>query len=204
MNTKKKENPVNSDTQEIPSVSTIAEAAACEKVFAGYVETLTADPATYTNTPELCANLLEQLDLLLQHQLPLDHLKRALAYGEKNRMPEASEPYRVYELGTGREVKIPAHNLLLVHHLLGVITEAFELVPFLKDLIMGIELDDQKTVELMRELGDGLFYGTGAASALGASMSAIRAAVMVKLAKRYRDLTFTQQAAVHRDEAAEH
>ena len=175
----------------------IVAAAADERTFCGYVQSLTSVPESYTLSEELQAQLCEQLDLVAHHQLPLDHLKRALAYGEKCRMAPASAAYQ----DGSRQIELD--DSLLIHHLLGIITEAFELIPFLQTLLAGCGLDSDSTIELARELGDLQFYSAGAAAEIGYSMSEVRQAVMSKLARRYQNLHFTQKAAVHRDEAAE-
>lgn len=178
-------------------VKEIAAAAADEATFRGYVRSLTSPPESYCLSEELQAQLQEQLDLLAHHQLPLDHLKRALAYGEKCRMAPASLVYRL------NSRPIDQGSGLLVHHLLGIITEAFELIPFLQLVLDQRGLDERMQEQLARELGDLQFYSVGAADELAYTMPEVRVAVMTKLARRYQNLHFTQKAAVDRDEAAE-
>lgn len=169
-----------------------------EEGFADQVFRLISDPEGYNLSGLLNATLMQALDKLAEHTLELDHIKRALAYGERLR---TARPGLAYAHGQ-RDSSIPGDNALLAHFLLGSITEALELIPFLQKLqTSSLDSADQK--ELVRELGDGLFYATGAAACLGRSMADVREEVMTKLGKRYQDLQFSADAAVNRNEAAE-
>lgn len=96
------------------------------------------------------------------------------------------------EHGTGREAMDNA--------LLGLAGEAGEVLDLFKKFwYQGHEPDDVKVVE---ELGDVLYYVAMAAAALGAPLSDVANANVVKLRERYPE-GFSAERSVNRDERAE-
>lgn len=90
---------------------------------------------------------------------------------------------------------------MLVHAALGIAGEAGELVDAIKKhLIYGKPLDRENVIE---ELGDLRFYIQAMQNVLGISESDILQHNANKLAKRYRGLRYTDQAAIDRADKKE-
>lgn len=83
----------------------------------------------------------------------------------------------------------------LLHMVLGIVTEAGELADSIKQVVGYNQDIDYNNVE--EELGDLLFYLTGATKTIGLSLDDIRNSNMTKLTKRYPD-GYTDEAALAR------
>lgn len=176
-----------------------------EQAYRDFVRDLTSDPQGYNLTNPVLFGLIEGLDRLTPASLELDHFKRAMTYGDKLRInpPSRRHPinYVVMAAATAiaeKQTLSPAQHqrLLLIHALLGKITEAMELAPILKALICDEEFDEKN---LLEELGDDGFYGALAESALNFAPGFRNFANVLKLGSRYKGGRFTREEALNRD-----
>lgn len=156
--------------------------------------------------------LVDELKALAGPGLILDHLKRNIAYGDKLRMNNTA----VSEVATPLNPDMGNYGAKadMAHAMLGIITEAIELAPVLIALLKGEDID---LVNLIEELGDGVFYTQLAAMAtvhlLGLrggdvpsteeSMKFVRKVNVDKLYDRYKGLQFQADKAITRDIDAE-
>jgi hypothetical protein len=171
-----------------------------------FVAGLASDPATYNVSREVVHGLVAALHRLTPASLELDHFKRAMTYGEKLRInPPANDPNGISNLvaTSHSRMAIPMKltpeqesHLLLIHGVLGKITEALEMAPILVALLQKDSFD---AVNLVEELGDDEWYSALVAKALNLPVGeAVRRNVR-KLAKRYKGGVFTRGEAVNRN-----
>lgn len=185
---------------------------ACTRNPANYREfvlSLTSKPETYNLSNEVLSGLVEALHRLTPASLELDHFKRAMTYGEKLRInpPASIQPLAVElveaRLHLCRQVALTSHEqrrMLLIHALLGKITEAMELAPL---LVQAITDDSFDRLNLIEELGDDAFYTALAEVAASVPPGQVVQRNVMKLASRYKGGTFTREEAVNRDLGAE-
>lgn len=163
-----------------------------------FVLNLAAVPMDYNLSQEVCHGLVAALHRLTPASLELDHFKRAMTYGEKLRInPSAPGPHSMLHFGGAN---LDDTKRLLVHGILGKMTEALELAPILLQLIQTGECD---TVNLVEELGDDDWYQALVEHALDAQPGSVVHRNVKKLAKRYKGGFFTKGEAVNRDLDAE-
>lgn len=128
-----------------------------------FVTDLTSPPETYNFSSAMVDALRDALRGTGQLALTLDHCKRVMTYGDKFRMPElavglvpADVADRLRNQITEKRLGKTGHALaLLIHALLGKMTEALELAPVILSLL---ENDNPDLVNLVEELGDDEFY----------------------------------------------
>lgn len=196
-------------TQE--QIEALAERCATEKAaYTGFVLNLTSPPETYNMSQEVVGGLIEALQRLTPASLELDHFKRAMTYGEKLRI---NPPFFYH--GVAAEIRAAGASvkdgypltasqrsrLLLIHGLLGKLTEAMEQVPILLSLLSDNKDFDQ--VNLLEELGDDRFYTALVEHAAGFEPGDVEIRNVMKLGKRYKGGTFTAAEAVNRDLGSE-
>ena len=196
-------------TQE--EIEALAERCATDKTaYTGFVLNLTSPPETYNMSQEVVGGLIEALQRLTPASLELDHFKRAMTYGEKLRI---NPPF--YYHGIAAEIRAAGASvkegyamtsnqqkrLLLIHGLLGKLTEAMEQVPILLSLLSDNKDFDQ--VNLLEELGDDRFYTALVEHAAGFEPGDVEIRNVMKLGKRYKGGTFTAAEAVNRDLGSE-
>lgn len=170
-----------------------------------FVSNLASDPATYNLGREVVHGLVAALHRLTPASLELDHFKRAMTYGEKLRInPPANDPNGVANLLVTAvafgEKDLPLNpeqksRLLLIHGVLGKITEALEMAPILVALLQKDTFDK---VNLVEELGDDDWYSALVAKALDMPVGEPVRRNVRKLAKRYKGGVFTRGEAVNR------
>lgn len=186
---------------------------ACTRNPANYREfvlSLTSKPETYNLSDGVLNGLVEALHRLTPASLELDHFKRAMTYGEKLRINPPQHSCELAEVVENAQTRLRAvhvqlsqeesSRLLLIHALLGKITEAMELVPVLIGLITTDWVDRTNLIE---ELGDDAFYTALAEHAMEIDTSEVVQRNVMKLASRYKGGTFTREEAVNRDLGAE-
>lgn len=95
---------------------------------------------------------------------------------------------------------LDSRSIELMHHSIGMITEAIELLDaVMESIIEGKPLD---TANVLEEMGDSNWYQAGLHRLLDSSFEGVNAAVIEKLRVRYPE-KFTKEAADDRDLAAE-
>lgn len=175
-----------------------------------FVLALTSSPTTYNLSQEVLGGLTEALHRLTPASLELDHFKRAMTYGDKLRINPPSQYHPLHPLIRGADsnnkggdplTEEQAARLLLIHGILGKITEALELAPILVDLISDKADFDQ--VNLIEELGDDAFYTSLVEHAAGVMSGNVVYRNVKKLHKRYKGGLFDAAAALNRDLDAE-
>lgn len=180
------------------------------KAYREFVRNLTSKPETYNLSDSVMSGLVEALGRLTPASLELDHFKRAMTYGEKLRInpPLCTHSLDVLVLTARADRKnglelteAQTKRLLLIHALLGKLTEAMELAPILLDLITGKEAFDE--VNLLEELGDDAFYTALAEHACDYAKGSVVYQNVKKLGQRYSGGVFTRKEAVNRDLGAE-
>jgi NTP pyrophosphatase (non-canonical NTP hydrolase) len=106
-----------------------------------------------------------------------------------------STPMR-YDMFVKRLFKADTREAMLLHAALGIAGEAGELVDAIKKhVIYGKPLDLGNVVE---ELGDLRFYMEALCNVLDVSDAEVIQGNMNKLAQRYKSLTYSDTAAIHR------
>lgn len=188
-------------------------AAFCQDNDLGYeqfVLALTSRPETYNLSQEVIGGLIEALHRLTPASLELDHFKRAMTYGDKLRINPPAAYHGVNPTVAAAQAAIMGKvlmtdkqraRLLLIHGVLGKITEALELAPILVDLLS--DKSDFDVVNLVEELGDDEFYTALTCHAAGRERSYVRYRNVKKLGKRYKGGRFTVGEALNRDLGAE-
>ena len=175
--------------------------ASSPEAYTAFVTGLTSDPVTYNLETPVRNFLASELQELARFSLTLDHAKRVITYGDKCRVNLTHQEYPAPHLGEGAR--------LLLHGLLGKLTEALELVPILLDLMAGRPVD---TANLLEELADDEFYEVLVMYSAGlgrthskeeAGFDVRRYASGMKLGKRYKGGVFSKEAALGRDLGAE-
>ena len=186
-----------------------------------FVVSLTSPPETYNLKPQVLHTLIDSLRTVTAQAVLLDHLKRVITYGDKPRFPEVSQGFdplhpEVLAAAANNKDGVPLTDrikgrLLLIHALLGKMTEAFELAPVLLDLLTIGEFDEINCVE---ELGDDTFYsglaehalkllgGEAQKQAFGNNLTIhelVRYRNGFKLGSRYKGGKFTAHEALNRD-----
>lgn len=150
------------------------------------------------------AEMAEQLDLVKKASLYEDPKRLAkLSQGGKEIYQMAVQGAEVMEINGGHpelvELLEQEENRHLVHHLIGYIGEAGELAAVLEQLITHGTFDK---VNLIEELGDGLFYATGIMEAIGVTREYVERVNQDKLSTgtnaRYKD-GFSNEAALNRN-----
>ena len=178
--------------------------------YRDFVLALTSPPETYNLSDAVMGGLVEALHRLTPASLELDHFKRAMTYGDKLRINPPANYHPLHPLIRGAGSRIAAGEeltdenrarLLLIHALLGKITEAMELAPILIDLIS--DKADVDVVNLIEELGDDRFYTALAEHAANVMEGNVVYRNVRKLCKRYKGGLFDQAAALNRDLDAE-
>lgn len=180
------------------------------EVYGEFVKSLTSPPETYNLTDATIGGLIEALHRLNPASLELDHFKRVMTYGEKIRInPPASyhgshpriRAAHAANLSSQPLTEEQRNHLLLVHGILGKITEALELAPLLVTLLS--DKGDFDAINLVEELGDDAFYTALVEQAITVPRSSIVFYNVRKLAKRYKGGVFTVDEAFNRDLAEE-
>lgn len=176
--------------------------ASSPEAYTAFVTGLTSDPVTYNLETPVRNFLASELQELARFSLTLDHAKRVITYGDKCRVNLTHQEYPAPHLGEG--------DRLLLHGLLGKVTEALELVPILLDLMAGRPVD---ITNLLEELADDEFYevlvmyaaglGRTHSREVAAGFDVRRYASGMKLGKRYKGGVFSKEAALGRDLGAE-
>ena len=176
--------------------------ASSPEAYTAFVTGLTSDPTTYNLETPVRNFLASELQELARFSLTLDHAKRVITYGDKCRVNLTHQEYPAPHLGEGAR--------LLLHGLLGKVTEALELVPILLDLMAGRPVD---ITNLLEELADDEFYevlvmyaaglGRTHSREVAAGFDVRRYASGMKLGKRYKGGVFSKEAALGRDLGAE-
>lgn len=123
-----------------------------------------------------------------------DRVKRALFYG-------IDLPVQRTSSSTSTDVVHDPELSEVVHGILGLFTEAGELMQHLSDVVSGSKSLDR--VNVIEELGDIEWYAACLHQYLGSTPTQAREANIAKLSKRYPGKVHTAQAAEHRDLAAE-
>ena len=162
--------------------------------YTQFVVSLTSPPETYNLKPEVLNFLAHELKELARHSLTLDHAKRVITYGEKCRINLTHDKFLSPCEAMSYEER------LLMHGLLGKITEALELVPILLAVIGGDPVDH---ANLLEELADDEFYEVLAMKAAGIIGDPRRKTSVLKLGSRYKGGVFTSAEALNRDLDAE-
>lgn len=182
-----------------------AECSVNQDSYREFVANLTSDPKTYNLSGEVLFGLLEALQRLTPASLELDHFKRVMTYGDKLRInpPFVGWPVAPVVMAAavgnleGTPLTAGQHaRLLLIHGLLGKLTEALELVPLLANAIARDELD---VTNLMEELGDDAFYTALVEQAAGLTPGDVVRRNVHKLGNRYKGGRFTRDEALNRD-----
>lgn len=178
--------------------------------YRDFVLDLTSPPETYNLSDAVMGGLVEALHRLTPASLELDHFKRAMTYGDKLRINPPAHYWPLHPQIRGAAsrnaegTELTAENrarLLLIHGVLGKITEALELAPILVDLLT--DSGDFDAVNLLEELGDDAFYTALVEHAAGYVHGNVRYRNVKKLGKRYKGGRFTRGEALNRDLAAE-
>lgn len=178
--------------------------------YRDFVLDLTSPPETYNLSQDAIGGLIEALWRLTPASLELDHFKRVMTYGDKLRINRPTHYYgrhprvRAAEAANaaGEALSVEQQSrLLLIHGVLGKITEALELAPILVDLLT--DSGDFDAVNLLEELGDDAFYTALVEHAAGYVHGNVRYRNVKKLGKRYKGGRFTRGEALNRDLAAE-
>lgn len=192
-------------TQE--QIEKVAEQCAADpQAYTAFVLNLTAPPESYNMSQEVVGGLVEALRRLAPASLELDHYKRAMTYGEKLRI---NPPFNYY--GLAAEIRAAqasvaegypltdsqSKRLLLIHGILGKLTEAMEQVPILLSLLTDNK--DFDRINLLEELGDDRFYTALVQHAASFEQGDVEIRNVLKLGKRYKGGTFTAGEAVNRD-----
>ena len=174
------------ELQVIPGASQEA-----ERNYSQFVRELTSPPETYNLSAEVLWHLNQHLGNLVALAHPLDHLKRVITYGEKLRMISPLQiPNNGWEALAGQNT-----SRLLVHGLLGKITEALELVPILTAVLAEQPVD---LINLIEELGDDEFYTSLIRTAAETDRTTTLRRNVRKLRKRYKGGVFTAEEALRR------
>jgi NTP pyrophosphatase (non-canonical NTP hydrolase) len=129
-----------------------------------------------------------------------DNIKRAMFYGKNYVDPDTVEfdPAVAEALEKG-EVYNLADHVDLVHGILGLFTEACELMELLQGLMATSRIDRDKVIN---ELGDTGWYRALIATAVNTTLAEVDAKNIAKLTARYPE-KFTAEAAENRDESKE-
>lgn len=139
--------------------------------------------------PSTLIDAIDEVQLSAQH---IDKIKKALFYGREDT-----------DLAFVRSLKgdeaYPDVDVNLIHSILGIYTEAAELLE-----LLGLALRTGETTEadLINEAGDGLWYHAMLYRLLGTNFDEVASKNIAKLRKRF-PVKFTEDLAVNRDEAAE-
>jgi NTP pyrophosphatase (non-canonical NTP hydrolase) len=141
----------------------------------------------------------------------LDEVKRVIIYGkmpeylenEEDSLQAANENYVAMMRESGKteeeiaaRLKLDQEQIELIHHAIGLVTEAGEILePVLR---FALDEDALDKVNLAEELGDSNWYQAGLHRLLGTTFEEVNAKNIAKLKDRYPD-KFDAGAAVNRD-----
>lgn len=179
-------------------------------VYSEFVTSLTSPPETYNLSQDVIGGLIEALHRLNPASLELDHFKRVMTYGDKLRINRPAAYHGInarvraadaYNREGFKLTDEQRNHLLLIHGILGKITEALELAPILVDLLS--DKGDIDIVNLVEELGDDAFYTALATLAGGIMGGEVVYRNVKKLAKRYKGGVFSVDEALNRNLIAE-
>lgn len=163
------------------------------------------DATTYVNESARTAAGEMHFNVLRLNQVPafleafayegenLDVVKKALFYGKK-----PTENFRFFDYGYDDEPRSVEQDIL--HGILGVGTEAAEMVEMLREhMDGGAQIDRTK---LISEMGDTLWYTAMLCRALNVTMEDVMAFNIEKLRKRFPD-KFDAQRAINKNTTVE-
>lgn len=148
--------------------------------------------------PSTLIDAINEVQISAQH---VDKIKKALFYGKEDadlafvRSLKESESYGSVEVD-------------LIHAILGIYTEAAELLEILgvalmnKDTPLSYEENGELENKIINEAGDGLWYHAMLYRLLGTDFDEVSRLNIEKLKKRF-PVKFSEDLAVNRDEAAE-
>lgn len=123
----------------------------------------------------------------------LDKVKKALFYGRK--------PEGLYYLFNDADIQVhrlhndPQKGINLLHGILGVATEAGEMLEALSQGLAGLGFD---AINLEEEIGDNLWYNAALLRVLGTDFNRVQRKNIAKLRARFPD-KFTEHDANNRD-----
>jgi len=149
-------------------------------------------------TPSMLIDAIAEVSISAKH---VDKIKKALFYGKQDedlaftRQLKADETYGEVDIN-------------LIHAILGIYTEAAELLEILdvalrnKDTDMSYEELGQFENDLINEAGDTMWYQALLFKYLGTNFEEVGNLNIAKLRKRF-PVKFTEDLAVNRDEAKE-
>lgn len=178
--------------------------------YQAFVLDLTSPPETYNLGQSVVGGLIEALNRLTPASLELDHFKRGMTYGDKLRINPPAQYHGVNPTVAAAATAIndgdalsdaQRARLLLIHGVLGKITEALELAPILVDLLS--DQHDFDSINLLEELGDDAFYTALIEHAAQYDANQVVYRNVKKLGKRYKGGRFTAGEALNRDLGAE-
>lgn len=188
-------------------VENLANAAAdSPSIYAEFVLALTSPPESYNVSQHVIGGLVEALHRLTPASLEIDHFKRVMTYGEKLRLNPPAHYWPGHPLVRAAESAIAEGyeltpeqraRLLLIHGVLGKITEALELAPILSDLLT--DKADFDVVNLVEELGDDAFYTALVEHAAAVMPGTVKYRNVKKLSKRYKGGSFSADEAMNRN-----
>lgn len=182
-----------------------AECSLHQDSYREFVLNLTSNPKDYNLSENVISGLIEALARLTPASLELDHFKRVMTYGDKLRInpsllswPVAPQVLAARNLNKMGEqlTEQQRSRLLLIHGILGKITEALELAPV---LIRALSYDEFDQVNLIEEMGDDAFYTALVEHAAAIVPGEVVRRNVNKLGNRYKGGRFTQEEALNRD-----
>lgn len=136
----------------------------------------------------------------------LDRIKKALFYGKGDDIGLTQSPGAVTCMSATDNLVNDHHSLeehqraeIIIHGIVGLFTEAGELVEALRSAVFAGGFDE---VNALEELGDGMWYQAILLKALGSNFGEVQQVNIAKLRKRFPN-NFTEYDAQHRNLDAE-
>ncbi len=140
--------------------------------------------------------LLDSIQNVLAISKPIDDIKKALFYGKPNE--DLAFAARVF---AQEPVPYPTVAEDLLHSILGIYTEAAEMLEVLALVLTSGKTDDLR-IKLINEAGDSLWYKALLFKQMGTNFEEVAGLNIEKLKKRF-PVKFTEDLALNRDESKE-
>jgi NTP pyrophosphatase (non-canonical NTP hydrolase) len=158
-----------------------------------------------TNSPQWNGDKLdithfeEALIAVIQGCQKLDYMKKLLFAGKNAKNDAEFSCQFIPELFSDKQFNNRQFGIDVIHSIIGMATEAGELLELLYRVMQGEEFD---VTNFKEELGDSQWYQAVGINAVNSSFEEIQARIIAKLQVRYKE-KFTTEECLDRDLAAE-
>lgn len=119
--------------------------------------------------------------------------------------PDEAYTFAGYQADASRTMKADDRDRALTHYALGLAGEAGEAADAIKKLVFyGLELTEDRRTEILKEIGDTMWYAAALATTLGAPMGGVARQNIAKLRARYPEQFNAADAVARRDGTPRH